>query len=112
MHRDDYPDGFWPWLAANEHLYVAFVDLAIRARRAGFPHWGGKAITEQLRWESALRDGYQNAVKINNNAHPGLARLAMAEHPELVGFFATRTPPGRREAVRLDGSHYFEDSAG
>lgn len=106
QRRSDYPDGFWPWLEANEHLYQSFVRIALHAKAKGFPRWGGKAITEHLRWETAMRDGYQNAVKINNNAHPGLVRLAMAEHLELDGFFEIRQPPARDSAIRLDGSTY------
>jgi hypothetical protein len=106
--RDDYPEGFWEWIEANDHIYRAFVALARRAKAQGFPRWASVAIVEHLRWETALRDGYSAAVKINNNARPGLARLAMAEHPDLAGFFCTREPPGRREALRMDGSHYYD----
>ena len=103
--RTDYPVGFWEWLEKNEHIYRAFVQIAFNAKNAGFPRWAAHAIIQKLRWETALRDGYQNRVKISNNCFPGLSRLAMAEYEELDGFFATHSM-GRRAGIRLNGEDY------
>jgi hypothetical protein len=109
--RHDYPDGFWQWLEINEHIYRAFAQLALQARARGFPRWGAHAVLEHIRWQTALRDGFEHAVKVNNNARAGLSRLAMAEHDELAGFFSTREPPARREAFRIDGRPYTDNHA-
>ena len=103
-----YPDGFWPWIVTNWHIYEEFCALARRAIDYGVGQWSSDAICHVLRWETAIRERglLQSIVKINNNATAGLARLAMAREPDLTGFFKTRTPPAHDLAVKLDGSFY------
>lgn len=105
-----YPTDFWPWLEDNRHLFVAFVEVARRAKRRGFQQWSARAIWHILRWESAEKEGGQDMLKVNNNATPGLARLAMKLYPDLADFFETRKPPARDTARRLiDGRLYSEE---
>lgn len=105
----EYPKGFWRWLDDNEHIYTEFVAMARKARQKGFSTWSARAICEVVRWQTALRDGYSHSTKLNDHATPGLARLAMAEHQDLRGFFNTRLPPGTAEARRIDGTLYCDE---
>ena len=103
-----YPVGFWAWLRKNEHVYDEFVKLARRAKRRGAKCWSARGIIHVLRWRTGLREGDQNALKLNDHSTPGLARLAMEREKDLTGFFRTRKPPGAEEARRLDGSLYVD----
>lgn len=103
-----YPAGFWDWLAVNMHIAREFVRLALKTKRAGVARWSSDAICHVLRWQTAIRERGQEALKLNNNATAGLSRLTMETVPELRGFFSTRTPPGKEHARKLDGSKYSE----
>ena len=92
--NDGYPDGFWPWLRNNRHIYQNFVRLAKRMQRAGRTRYGAKGIVEVLRWDTNLKQRGEPELKINNNYTSGLARLAMLEHPDLKGFFQCRDGMG------------------
>lgn len=106
-----YPLAFWEWLEDNQHVLTAFIRIARKTQAAGFTQWSGRAILHILRWETAVREGAQNALKINNNASPGLVRLAMQLQPELTGFFRTRSPPHTKHGRRLiDGELYGADA--
>lgn len=62
------------WLLKNPQVWLEFYRAAERIRRSGRPRYGAKAITEWMRFETAVRDaGVQ--FKINNNHVSGLARL-------------------------------------
>lgn len=87
--KPEYPDGFWAWLDKNEHVYQAFVRLAIRGQKKGLRHWSARAIIHVLRWQTAMEDS-DELFKINNSYTPGLARLAMQEYPLLNDFFLIR----------------------
>lgn len=114
--RELYDDGtydpwFWRWLPDNMHILTAFRRIALVARRAGRKRWGTSVIVGQIRWESTLREGGQDNLKINENAKPWLARMAMNLEPELAGFFKTReTGPhaGRHGRRLIDGKLYSE----
>lgn len=106
-----YPDGFWEWLDDNEHVLTAFIEIALEAKRRKFRRWSADAICHVLRWQTAVREGGESKLKINDHATAGLARLARELHPELRDFFKTRRPPARAEARRLDGKLYREGAA-
>jgi hypothetical protein len=86
-----YPRGFFDWVESNWPIYLRFVALAKRAKRANLRRWSADAICHVLRWETALRERSDSGFKINNNRTAGLARLAMALEPDLKGFFVVRT---------------------
>ena len=91
---EDYPDHFFEWLYDNRHIYRKFKALALQARANGQKHWSARAIIHIMRWRMRIRQRGDATFKINNNYSPGLGRLAMAEYPELKGFFSTRRHPG------------------
>ncbi len=76
-------------MGSEESLYQAFVEIALKAKRAGMRRWSARAIIEVLRYETAISDA-DKVFKINNNQTPKLAQRAMSEQPELVGFFQRR----------------------
>ncbi len=87
--KPEYPAGFWHWLENNEHIYEAFVRLAMEGQSKGLKRWSARAIIHVLRWQTAMEDS-DKLFKINNIYTPGLSRLAMAEYPILNNFFSTR----------------------
>src|SRR6478735_86890 len=104
-----YPEGFWDWLDANMHILAAFRSIALETLNSGVRRWSSDAICHVLRWQTAVRERGQNALKINDHATAGLARLVPHLEPRLVGFFVTRAPPARDQARRLDGRLYSEE---
>ena len=107
--KTDWPVDWWPWLRVNMHVYREFATLALKAKRSGIRKWSAMGICEVIRWQTAIREGGQDHLKLNNNANSGLARLAMFLHPELKGFFQIRRPPANSHGRRLkDGELYSQ----
>ena len=75
------------WLSENRHVWRQFFEKTEALRRAGRHHYGAKAITEHMRYETAIRSA-EITFKLNNNHVSGLARLYNA----VTGseFFETR----------------------
>lgn len=85
-----FPDGFWPWLAENQHIWKAFKVKAIRMALKGRKHYSARTIIETIRWETDLKDS-EATFKINDHYTPGLARLWMQEYGNRwPGFFEIR----------------------
>ena len=110
-HEDGtYYTGFWEWLPDNWHIYEGVVALAREAMDVeDREYWSVDALCHILRWQTSIRDRSQTRLKINDHCTSGLARLIMAREPDLEGFFQIRTPPGKEEAVKLDGSGYYDN---
>lgn len=62
------------WLLKNKYIWLEFYNAAERIRLSGRQRYGAKAITEWMRFETAIRDA-SVIFKINNNHVSGLARL-------------------------------------
>lgn len=94
--RPDVPKGatiqerFELWISANPHFWRAFVNLCLEMKRRGMPRWGAKAACEVLRYEAHMQT-IGEEFQIPNDFSSRLARKAMAEVPELDGFFETRS---------------------
>lgn len=80
---------FRAWITANPQVLDAFIALALQLHRAGRQHYGAKAIIERLRWEYAVRTTGDD-FRWNNNYTSRLARLAVAQRPELAPLFEFR----------------------
>lgn len=80
---------FETWIQANPGFWRAFVNLSLQMRRQGMAQWGSKAACEVLRY-AAYVQSVGEEFKIPNDFSSRLARKAMAEVPELEGFFETR----------------------
>lgn len=74
------------WIAANE---AAWEYMVHEARWAAFrgKHVGMKALAEHVRWHVVVRKG--QPYRLNNNLVSLLARVLVAEHPE-VGPYVER----------------------
>lgn len=94
VNWDEYPPGFFAWLQINRHIYRKFKRRAFMYKRAGRSHYSARAIVQELRWQTKDRQKGDHTFKINNIHTPGMARLAMAEHEELKGFFRCRNSQG------------------
>ncbi len=81
---------FEKFLIANPHVYREFVARALKLRRAGWKHYGAKAIVEVIRYDHNVKTESRDPFKVNNNFTCLLARKAMAEYSELADFFETR----------------------
>jgi len=75
------------WLLKNRELWLEFYQASERIRLSGRQRYGAKAITEWMRFETALRDS-SVVFKINNNHVSGLARLY--NRVSGVDYFETR----------------------
>lgn len=96
----------------NPHIYRAFVEKALKLKRAGREYYGAKAIMEVIRYDTVI--GGDDGFKISNNYTAYYARKAMAEHEELAGFFRTKqskadvqpdTSGGVKRVVDLNPTH-------
>ena len=84
---------FWMWVHAAPEVVEGFMAIALDLHRLGYKHCGAKLIAEQTRWRRMMRSGPTSTVddyKINNSYVSRLARLTMARHPALAGFFQLR----------------------
>lgn len=82
----------WRATADGQEVYHAIEEAALRLRARGFNHYGIAALYEAARYTRALRVGPDaEGFKLNNNWKSRIARDLMAEHPDLIGFFETRT---------------------
>lgn len=84
---------FDEFVARCPDVYRAFVQYALRLKRAGKTRYSADAILHVIRFETDLADNAGD-FKINNNFSAPLARKAMAEYPELKDFFETRRSKG------------------
>jgi len=69
-------------------LLTAFIEKTAE-RKATHNHYGSKAIFEELRWHTELKDGCA-LFKVNNNYTASLSRLVEEMIPETYGFFFKR----------------------
>lgn len=75
--------------AENPFIYLRFVELAFRMRRAGRKKYGAQKIIHVIRWDYDIStEG--DVFEINNDFIALYARLAIADYPELGGFFELR----------------------
>lgn len=82
---------FQAFLRANPQVYAEFKRRALALHRRGWRHFGAKAIIEAMRYESAISAATPDEpFKLNNSHTSRLVRLAIADEPELVGFFELR----------------------
>lgn len=79
-HQDEYPEGFFHWLADNQHIWKAFEEKAyVMAAVAKRPRYSARTIIEVMRWDSDIHED-KPLFKLSNNMTPGMARLWMAKH--------------------------------
>lgn len=92
--RHDWPEvsleGFAAHHAANPQVYAKLREFALEAKRAGRTRMGINMLHERVRWYTTV-ESKGEPWKLNNNYRPFYARLLMAQEPELVDFFETRT---------------------
>lgn len=77
------------WISQNPNFWRAFVQLCLDMRRRGMQQWGSKAAVEVLRYAAYVQTVGEE-FRVPNDFTSRLARKAMAEVPELDGFFETR----------------------
>lgn len=77
-----------------------FVQLAREAKSTGLRHYSADAILHVIRWRFVIEQR-RGKFKLNNNWTAPLARWAMANYPDLAGFFETRASP--HKGVIIDG---------
>ena len=75
---------------ANPHIYDAIVDLCREWKAAGHDRIGIGMVFEILRWQHGMR-ATGDDFSVNNTMRSRYARLVMANEPDLVGFFETRS---------------------
>lgn len=80
---------FWQFHHDNPGVYELFKQFAFEARKAGFDHYGAKAIFERVRWHIHITTN-DREFKLNNNYHSRYARLMARDYPQMDGFFRNR----------------------
>jgi hypothetical protein len=74
----------------HPEVMAYLVALCYELRRRGFQKYGIKSMWERARWHFQVEKDLGVEFKLNNNFHSRFARLILAEHPELEGFFELR----------------------
>jgi len=96
----EYRPEFLGWLFVNPHVWRAFAEKAVQARKyENRGRFGAKAIIEFLRWDTVVAEK-DITFKINNNNAPDLARLVMDVIPSMRGYFQIRGSEYRDDAAR------------
>lgn len=80
---------FAEWLEANPTVFQEFVDIALKWKHEGHDRWSADAILAVIRWRRMELKG-DSGFRCNDHFTSRLSRRAMAEVPELAGFFETR----------------------
>lgn len=75
-----------------------FEKLAIELRGSRWNRYSSDAILHRIRWHYHVERG-DRTFKANNNWTAQLARWFMKRHPEMDGFFETRSSPRDEEAA-------------
>lgn len=99
LHAQQFRPEFAAWLAANQHVWMAFSREADRIWNRGRRRYSARTIAEYLRHESAVRDATDAEFKWNDHNTPDLARLYLLVHPGRAGFFETRVPANSERAA-------------
>jgi hypothetical protein len=81
---------FEAFLVACPDVYPAFVRLALEMKRKGRERHSADGLGHILRWQMFISGAGVDDYKFNNNYISAMARKAMAENPELDGFFEIR----------------------
>jgi hypothetical protein len=82
---------FQRFLAANGHVYAAFILIAREYLRAtGRTRVGAKAVFEEMRWRFAIRTRGEHEYQLNNSYVSRLARLAAERETDLSEAFEFR----------------------
>lgn len=83
-------DGFPPGLPRD--VCLLFERLAVEISGRGWKRYSSDAILHRIRWHHHIERG-DRAFKANDHWTATLSRWFMNRHPELEGFFETRSSP-------------------
>lgn len=72
----------------NPEIWKSFEAKTLQLIKMGRTHYGAKAITEVIRYETIVEGN--DEFKLNNNYTAGYARKFMTYHPSHKRFFETR----------------------
>lgn len=99
MTTHPYWTEYQDWLADNNHVVRELVHWAREAKASGRDKYSLRILLERARWELEIIRG-EEVFKINNNAHPLLARTVLILAPDLgIDFFSLRKPKARINAT-------------
>jgi hypothetical protein len=76
--------------ARHPEVYQEFVKIALELRRRGHERYSADAILHVIRWHRDMDGRDVEKWKLNDHYTRCMSRRAMAEKPELEGFFETR----------------------
>lgn len=89
LHPERYRPGFREWVDENWSIWTRFEFEANKMRERGRRHYSSRTIGEFIRHSTNLSEK-GGAFKVNDHWWPSCARLYMALHPSVVGFFELR----------------------
>lgn len=86
--------------ADHPEVWMAFEQYALEVIRAGYHHYGAKAIMERVRWQLDMSRGPDDRFKINNNYVAFYARRFERLHPQMAGFFRHREQTSKGQQAK------------
>lgn len=87
---------FERFMLEHPDVYEAFIEIALDLRRKGTRHYSADSIAHVVRWHRETSGKGADGFKINDHFTSRFARKAMAEFPELAGFFELRRTKAER----------------
>ena len=83
-------DRFAAFLRDCPDVYPSFIRIAMDLKRRGYERYSSDGIFHVIRWQMATSGRDASGFKLNNNFTAAMSRKAVAEYPELEGFFEMR----------------------
>lgn len=75
---------------AHPEVYEYLVRLCYNLQDRGFQRYGIRSMWERARWHFHVERQMGDEFKLNDHFPSRYARLIVAEHPDLAGFFELR----------------------
>jgi len=81
----------------NPHIYEQFKELSLAMFRSGRQHYSAWCVINKIRWDYDLKVQGKDKFKISNGYIAFFARMLIAEHPEIDGFFQLKKLGGNHD---------------
>jgi len=90
-------ESFWQYHRNNPHVYNEFKNHCLAMYDSGRKRYGAWCVINKIRWDYDLKVQGKDKFKISNGYIAFFARMLIAEHPELDGFFQLKKLGGNHD---------------